>query len=462
MRDYCYKLSVCAIFRNEGKYLKEWLDFHISQGVEHFFLINDNSEDNYLDVLDPFLKSEIVTLSDSVIWDQHVEYNRALKKFGGRTKWMAFIDIDEFLFSPNGKKIAPVLDGLEDFSSVRVRWKVYGSSGLVEEPDGVVDNFLECARLPSGEDEKRAQIELFSSLRGEGGLTGSPFNVKSIIQPAKTLRMGIHSPIKEIGKSFKDENFELLRINHYWSRSLSHLNKKSRRDPANKSSRENLTRPGTVSMEWESHLNDTFDPIAARLINPHELPFVIFLGFNKTATRSIHRLMQENGFPAVHWEGNQLGKQILTNRSKGDRLLRGFEDRRSFTDLNYVSDSFFFEPNSLFREFKRDYPDAFFVLNNRDTEKWIESRMKHGGGLFAKRHKRIRGLETDTQLAEEWRAEKQKHESLVREFFKKDTHFLEFDIGDKTFCKQLGKFLEIDLDCSKLQKIGERPGESLA
>ena len=42
-----YKVSICAIFKNEGKYLREWIEFHRIIGIEHFYLYNNNSDDNY-------------------------------------------------------------------------------------------------------------------------------------------------------------------------------------------------------------------------------------------------------------------------------------------------------------------------------------------------------------------------------------------------------------------------------
>ena len=35
-----YKLSICAIFKNEANYLKEWIEYHRMVGVEHFYLYN--------------------------------------------------------------------------------------------------------------------------------------------------------------------------------------------------------------------------------------------------------------------------------------------------------------------------------------------------------------------------------------------------------------------------------------
>lgn len=48
-------LSICAIFRNEADYLKEWIEFHRLVGVEHFFLYNNFSEDAYLSILGDYI-----------------------------------------------------------------------------------------------------------------------------------------------------------------------------------------------------------------------------------------------------------------------------------------------------------------------------------------------------------------------------------------------------------------------
>ena len=57
-----YKVSVCAIFKNEAPYLKEWIEFNRIVGVEHFYLYNNNSEDNYEEIIAPYIKKGLVTL----------------------------------------------------------------------------------------------------------------------------------------------------------------------------------------------------------------------------------------------------------------------------------------------------------------------------------------------------------------------------------------------------------------
>ena len=56
---FLYDLAVVAIFKDEGKYLKEWLDYHLLAGVEHFYLYNNDSSDDYQEVLAPYVKANL-------------------------------------------------------------------------------------------------------------------------------------------------------------------------------------------------------------------------------------------------------------------------------------------------------------------------------------------------------------------------------------------------------------------
>ena len=57
-----YYLSIVAIFKNESWILEEWLNHYINEGVEHFFLIDNDSNDDYLSILKPFIDKKQVTL----------------------------------------------------------------------------------------------------------------------------------------------------------------------------------------------------------------------------------------------------------------------------------------------------------------------------------------------------------------------------------------------------------------
>ncbi len=138
------ELSVVAIMKNEGPYLKEWLDFHILAGVGKFYLYDNGSTDNTTDVLAPYISRGVVEYKYwPGVGQQNVVYIDALRKYSNKTRWMAFIDLDEFIVPVQHKTIPEFLHTLpRGFGGLVMSWVMYGSAGHVTRPDGLVmENF---------------------------------------------------------------------------------------------------------------------------------------------------------------------------------------------------------------------------------------------------------------------------------------------------------------------------------
>ncbi|MBQ8133027.1 MAG: glycosyltransferase family 92 protein [Clostridia bacterium] len=127
-----YSVSVCAIFRDEGTYLKEWLEFHLIAGVEHFYLYNNFSKDNYMEILKPYIDRNVVTLIDwPVKQGQFAAYQHFFDNYSKETKWVCLIDLDEFIVPNKYHNIQDFLVKFENRPCVIVYWKVFGSSGKI-------------------------------------------------------------------------------------------------------------------------------------------------------------------------------------------------------------------------------------------------------------------------------------------------------------------------------------------
>ena len=131
--DKRYSVSVCAIFKNEASYLREWIMFNKIVGVDHFYLYNNNSNDNYFQVLKPFVDCGLVTLNE---WPQNQKqmecYVDCIEKYRSETKWLGFIDIDEFIVPKSTNTIYDFLREYENTcGAVNIYWKLFGTSGLI-------------------------------------------------------------------------------------------------------------------------------------------------------------------------------------------------------------------------------------------------------------------------------------------------------------------------------------------
>jgi hypothetical protein len=153
---------------------------------------------------------------------------------------------------------------------------------------------------------------------------------------------------------------------------------------------------------------------------PVRLPMKIFqIGFNKCGTSTIHHYLRSNGVSSVHWDRGRLAQRIFANLAEGLDLLAGYEQFDAFTDMEYLDHAgTYLEGYKLFPYLAAQYPGAVFILNTRDREDWIRSRLAHGKSSYARRHMDYHRVRTAEELATIWRADWERHHRRVVEFFR--------------------------------------------
>jgi hypothetical protein len=137
-----YYLSVLGIFKNEGHIINEWIEHHLREGVDHFYLIDNGSNDGYN--ITKYNKYVDLVI-DPTKHSQSKLYNKYyLNKVKRETEWLMVIDLDEFMYSTNGfHTITEFLSQLRPtINQVSVPNKIFGSSGHVYQPDSVIKNMV--------------------------------------------------------------------------------------------------------------------------------------------------------------------------------------------------------------------------------------------------------------------------------------------------------------------------------
>ena len=128
-----YNVSLCLIFKDEAPFLKEWIDYHKMIGVDHFYLYDNNSTDNYREVIKPYIDGGLVTLID---WPhqaaQMAAYKNCYENFRGESNWISFLDADEFICLKEEDNIVKWLNKYKIYPSVIVHFKMFGTGGLVK------------------------------------------------------------------------------------------------------------------------------------------------------------------------------------------------------------------------------------------------------------------------------------------------------------------------------------------
>src|SRR3954454_3236476 len=130
-------LSVCAIYLDEAPYLREWIEFHRLVGVERFYMYDHESTDDHLAVLAPYIENGTVVVQEWPIQPGQLEaYDHCVATHGDETRWIACIDIDEFLFSPTLRPVSEILPDYEQHPALAVNWAMFGTSGHLTKPEG--------------------------------------------------------------------------------------------------------------------------------------------------------------------------------------------------------------------------------------------------------------------------------------------------------------------------------------
>ena len=157
-----YYLSVGAIFKNEALILKEWIQHYLYHGVEHFYLINDNSNDNFLEIIQEYIDQNIITLFNVnepyYLGRQRNLYNRCILPNISETQWLLMCDIDEYIWSSKDINLCNVLlTHCEGLAQIQIQQVLFGSNGHITQPKYVVKEFTK-RRLNNSDDKKYKYI----------------------------------------------------------------------------------------------------------------------------------------------------------------------------------------------------------------------------------------------------------------------------------------------------------------
>ncbi len=223
MQNHPFNSAICLIIKDENDYINEWLNHHINIGFQHFYIYDNGSKIPVKKTVDKNYLSycTFIDFSNEVKWIQEKCYHHALKTWRGFTKWLAFIDTDEFIYLKNSNNINDFLKEYEEFDGIYMKWIMFNANGLVKK---------DC----------QPQQERFTEISNY--IPDGPIG-KSIIQTEKVYNMDYHFPRGARG-SFKmvdsDKNIvesdqvrtmptDKIVVNHYFTRSYEEWMEKIKR-----------------------------------------------------------------------------------------------------------------------------------------------------------------------------------------------------------------------------------------
>lgn len=246
------KIALVGIVKNEGPYLREWIEYHKLLGISKFYIYDNSSTDDTAEILKELAAdSNIVYQRVSGVAHQMDVYNDALAKARKNEEYLFFLDADEFVFLQDSS--AKLLGAVQAIFSqdpavggVAINWLIFGSSNYEKKPQGLVtQNYFWRSKV---EFERNAHVKTICD----------PRKVAGVLNPHYPEYLtGYHAVDQNLAPVFgafnQNGGAQAIRINHYFTKSKAEFTLKRNRGMADS------TRVRD-SKEFEIHdKNDVFD-----------------------------------------------------------------------------------------------------------------------------------------------------------------------------------------------------------
>ena len=215
-KEYKHQLGLCLIIKDEAPAIEEWIKYHHHIGVDIFYIFDNGSKDNLVEVLKPYVDSGLVIYQELLGRGRQLDaYNLCLRKYKKDTKYIGFIDADEFIYTKDEPLISLIERAFENkkCGGLALNWVIFGSNGLKEKDNRpVIERFT-----------KRSNYDFEHNQ-----------NVKTIVNPRKVLasvnphfvayvrRYKTYSINNEVisSSSYTNTlNMDKFHINHYYCKS---------------------------------------------------------------------------------------------------------------------------------------------------------------------------------------------------------------------------------------------------
>lgn len=163
---------ICTVIKNEHTYLKEWIEYHLSLGVDKICLFEDG-DNTHADIVKDYDKVELKKAENgdkSHLQLQRDVYNNFLQNTMKIGDWCAFIDADEFLM---GMDVPTIKSTFNDLQEISVIWKIFNANRHEKSVKSRLTEFTEPIKNWSSylsHDSKSIIHKLSDNLRFKSGI----------------------------------------------------------------------------------------------------------------------------------------------------------------------------------------------------------------------------------------------------------------------------------------------------
>lgn len=257
-----YYASICGIFKDEAPYLKEWIEYNQLLGIDHLYLYNNNSSDNFMEVLQPYIEDGYISLIEWHYTHAQIQaYDHCYNNFKEETNWLAFFDIDEFICPIVETDIKSFLKKYEGYPGVLIYWQMFGTNGIVKGDTSklVIEQYTNAWKHLDGTGKIFISTENYILINNS--IHWGAFKYKLFKVPV----INEHKKFIFFPQIYKAPNNNTIQLNHYWSKSLHEYIYKINRGSAASSRNEQIRQKYSFFLAHEQN-NTTENKVIFRFL----------------------------------------------------------------------------------------------------------------------------------------------------------------------------------------------------
>lgn len=263
------KTAICLIVRDEAESIQEWIAFHALAGFDTQIIFDNGSTDGTAALIQQAARQYDIRFHD---WQnrspqsQVLAYEAACQAYRLEFDWIAFLDSDEFFVTAAPMPVNALLARYEGWAAIAVNWAIYGANGHETAPGGLMAESY-TRRAPADFFPNRHVKSIIRPRLARACPNPHYFDMAEDIDghycdPRGQYMLWLRAPEAPggvmRGMSRAVPEYEVCRVNHYFTRSRAHWRAKLRRGyPAGFVQRSEA--------EFDIYdRNEEADPIAAR------------------------------------------------------------------------------------------------------------------------------------------------------------------------------------------------------
>ena len=131
-------ICICSIGKKENLYVKEFIDYYYSLGIDKIFIYDNNeiTGEKFDFYLDNYIKNKYIEIIDvrGLSSIQIPIYTHCYHKNKNNYDWIGFLDFDEYLFFENNKTIKNYIyeEIFNKCQAILFNWVLYNDNDLIK------------------------------------------------------------------------------------------------------------------------------------------------------------------------------------------------------------------------------------------------------------------------------------------------------------------------------------------